>query len=187
MNRMRNRRYCEGAKHIGMFYNLLDGNGIDIGSGGWPIVPWAIQIELSIDKFEAYNQRVGAEPIEWMDDSFTIEGGFALPFRDGVLDWIYCSHVIEDFSRTDHWPKIFAEWSRCLKKGGAAIVLVPEVKLWAEALAKGQPPNCAHWAPEPSVGDMSKVAVTCGFETLREELTDQYEGDYSILGLFKKL
>ena len=138
-------------------------------------------MELSAEKFAWYNQRPIPPEIEWRGADL-----FNLPFKDGVLDFLYASHLIEDFSREEVWPKLFAEWRRVLKSGGYMVLLVPEVNRWAAALRKGQPPNCQHWAPEPSEGDMTRVAVAAGFAVVSERLTNLSPEDYSILGVFQK-
>lgn len=172
----------ESAKYISLTRRYLNGHGVDVGSGGWPVVPWAIQVELPRQRFEHYNQRPLPENIQWTCDLFH-DG---LPFKDGALDFVYSSHLIEDFSQEQHWPLLFREWARCLKKGGLLVVLVPEVVRWNEAIKKGQPPNCSHWAPEPSVGDLSKAAAAAGLTVLKDELTNLTPEDYSILGVFEK-
>ena len=72
-----------------------------------------------------------------------------------------------------------------LKPGGNLIVLVPDRTLWHQAIANGQLPNPYH-KREPELGEMSKDAVAAGLTVVKEELTAVYEGDFSILGVFKK-
>lgn len=169
----------ESAKYLHLTKKYLTGNGVDIGSGGWPVVPHAIQIEQPADKFLAYNQRPINPDIEWQGDIFH------LPFQNNVLDFVYSSHLIEDFSQ-EVWRELFLEWSRCLKVGGFMVLLVPEVTRWAAAIKRGQIPNCSHYAPEPSVGDMSRVASTVAMLCVEEGLTNVSPEDFSILGVFTK-
>ena len=179
----------ESSKYLAFTLPYLVGNGLDIGSGGWPVVPWAIQVELPAEKFLYYtNGRPIPATTEWLGDICN------LPFKDGTLDFVYSSHLIEDFSRTElpdqpelpTWPKLFKEWTRCLKPGGYLVILVPECELWAAAIARGQPPNCSHWAPEPSVGDFTEAAKAAGLIVIEERLTKIDDKDYSILGVAKK-
>lgn len=108
-----------------------------------------------------------------------------LPFDDASLDAVYVSHYCEDVPQSK-WPELFGEWKRVLKPGGYMIILVPEVERWNYAIrVLGQCPNCSHSAPEPSVGDLSRVALKLGLEIIEERLTDCYEHDYSILGCFR--
>ena len=173
--------FSESAKYLYMLLPYLVGNGVDIGSGGRPIVPWAISIELPADKFKHYNQRTDVPcGIEWLGDIFN------LPFKDGVLDWIFSSHLIEDFSRETIWPRLFTEWARCLRPGGTMVILVPDKERWAAAIEAGQTPNCSHFRPEPSVGDIGRVGSTCGLDVIEERLTNIDSRDYSILGVLRK-
>lgn len=170
----------ESAKYLALTRPYLKGNGVDIGSGGWPVVPWAIQIELPADKFRHYTAgRELPETVEWQGDIYD------LPFKDNVLDFVYSSHLIEDFSQND-WRRLFTEWRRCLKPSGYMVILVPEFVRWNAAIKAGQPPNCSHWAPEPSLGDLSAAARAVGMGIVEERLTDLSPEDYSILGVFRK-
>lgn len=171
----------ETEKYLHLTQKYCEGNGVDIGSQGCPVVPWAIQLEQPFEKFKHYTGGMDLpESVHWQGDARD------LPFKDGVLDWIHCSHVIEDWDQKT-WPKVFAEWKRCLKRGGYIIVLVPEVVRWNEAIKRGQCPNCSHWAPEPSVGDLSRAAhAVPGLKVLEDRMTDLNPEDYSILGVFQK-
>lgn len=165
----------EAAEVLHLTRPYLEGNGIDLGSGGWPVVPWAIQIELPPEEFRRYNSRELPETVEWRGDIF------ALPFKDKVLDFVHSSHLIEDFDHAKFWPILFAEWRRVLKPGGYMVVLVPEFHRWNEAIARGQPPNLSHCKPEPKLYECSHYAQKAGFEIVVEKLTDTRPGDYTIM------
>lgn len=170
----------ETNKYRHLVHQYCIGNGADIASGGDPVVPHAIQFELPEEEYAKYGGRP-SKLIQWrgapLDD---------LPFKDNVLDFLFSSHLIEDFPRS-YWNKLFAEWRRVLKPGSHFICIVPEFTRWNYALTElGQPPNDRHVKPEPSVGDMSAVATAVGFQVVSEALTDCYPNDYSILGIFKK-
>lgn len=165
-------------RHLTVKY--CQGNGLDIASGGDPVVPTAIQVELPEAEYERYNSgQAPGHPIEWRGTCFD------LPFKNDVLDYVYSSHLIEDFSR-DKWRELFDEWRRVLKPGGYLIIIVPEVSRWNRAVADGQPPNGSHSVPEPSVGDMSRISMEIGLEIVSEKLTECHPHDYSILGIFRK-
>src|SRR3990167_3043782 len=122
------------------------GNGVDVGSGGIdPVVPWAIQVELPSEEFTKYNQRPLPETVEWKGS------GLDLPFKDGTLDFCYSSHLLEDFA---DWNPALREWWRVLKIGGYLVILIPDKTRWAEALRRGQPPNCSH-AKEANTGELT--------------------------------
>lgn len=176
----------ETAKYLALTLPYLVGNGVDLGSGGWPVVPWAIQVEQTPEAFKSYTGRRVPSGVQWLGSIID------LPFKNRTLDWVYASHLIEDFCRenTDAhpitWHKCFEEWRRVLKPGGLLVVLVPDCKLWGEAIARGQTPNCAHFAPEPSLGDLSRVMKECDFEVVEERMTALTPEDWSILGVGRR-
>lgn len=94
----------ETSKFRHMTAQYCSGNGVDIGSGGDPVVPHAISVDLP----DPYT-RVGDSPIQWRGD------GTALPFMGGSLDFVYASHLLEDFA---DWIHPLTEWTRVLKSGG---------------------------------------------------------------------
>lgn len=159
------------------------GNGIDIASGGDAVVPWAISFELPEDKYNHYNSNQPPRgPIHWRSENAV----FRLPFRNGVLDFVYSSHLIEDYHQ-EQWIPMFKEWLRCLKPGGKIIVLVPEVKRWNYAVkVLGQCPNCSHHAPEPSLGDVSRAFEKLGMTDIEEFLTECVPNDYTIMAVGRK-
>ena len=106
----------------------------------------------------------------------------SLPFVSNSLDFVYSSHLLEDFLT---WMPILKEWVRTLKVGGYLVILVPDKELWAAALAKGQPPNCAH-KHESEVGELTSYAPELNVEVLKDELTAQFDGDYSVLFVARK-
>lgn len=162
----------EAAKQLKHIWPYLKGNIIDIGSGGWPVVERAIQIELPSDKFNEYTQgRKPAYPIGWHGSAFD------LPFKDGMVDTVFSSHFLEDveFSR---WPSVLREWSRVLAPGGNLVILTPDRVRWNDAIKRGQPPNCAH-RHEPIFGDVSRTGRNIGLRVVVERFCDDV--DYSVL------
>lgn len=154
------------------------GNGIDVASGGDPVVPWAISLDLPVDEYCYYTGQPDPhnEKFQWR--------GYAtdLPFKDETLDWVYSSHLLEDYL---HWGPVLKEWVRVLKPGGNLIVLIPDMKLWNEAVKNGQPMNAAH-RHEGKVGELSTYAENLNLEILEDRLTDSFPGDYSILFVARK-
>lgn len=51
-----------------------------------------------------------------------LSSGDDLPFKDGVLDYVFSSHVIEHFFDP---IKAIKEWYRVIKKGGYIIMVIP--------------------------------------------------------------
>ncbi len=150
------------------------GCGIDLASQGDPVVPWAWQLDLPNDDFLHYNAgHQIRSPVNLRTSAFT-------KFVEGEsLDFIYCSHLLED-RPFEEWEGIMRDWKSALKSSGLLIVLCPERNLWNEAIRKGQSPNCSH-RYEPLLGDLSSAGVAAGLETVVEEMTNVFEGDYSIL------
>ncbi len=173
-------------RHLTRPYCLLPngepGCGVDLASGGDPVVSWAWQLELPHDQYAYYNCNTPVRgPIQLRADAFTHRASEA-----DSLDWVYSSHLLEDKPR-DQWPAIMAMWASMLKPGGLLILLVPERTRWEAALRRGQSPNCSHAGPEPAVGDMSIAAVAAGLEVVEDRLTDLTPEDYTILGVFRRL
>lgn len=162
----------ETNKYLHLTLPHIHGNVIDIASGGWPVVPHAIQIELPQAEFAHYNSgRIPSVPIQWQGHATD------LPFKDGVVGCVYSSHLLEDFL---DWEPVLKEWVRVLKLGGTLIILVPDKVLWNEAIRNGQPPNCAH-RHEAHVGELSTYAERLGLTVIEDRLTACFPGDYSIL------
>ncbi len=164
-----------------LFLNGIPAVGIDIASGGHPCVPWAINFDLPEIAYQHYtNGGKPAVPLHMR--------GFAeqaLPFESDSFVWAYSSHVLEDFTY-DQWPALFREWSRIVRPGGHLIVLTPDRERWNYAIRElGQPCNCSHKF-EGSAGDMSRVAESIGLVTVMDRLTDLYEHDYGLIGVFRK-
>jgi SAM-dependent methyltransferase len=158
----------------------LIGNGIELATGGDPIVPTSIQFELSQASYAYYNSNQPIRgPVQWRDDKAI----FALPFKDGVLDYVASSHLLEDFY---DWVPLLTEWVRVLKPGGRLIVCLPDKVRWNRAIANGQPPNCAH-QHESFVGELSAYAAFFRLRVIEDKFTESPPGDYNILFVGEKL
>lgn len=100
------------------------GDGIDIGYGGDPIVPHAICFDLPTP----YN-RVGNHPQHLHGDARV------LPFKGGTLDWVYSSHLIEDFTY-DEQVFLLSEWVKVLRNNGLLILCAPDQQKYVAYNAK---------------------------------------------------
>ena len=134
----------ETAKYRHLTAQYCQGSGVDIGSSGDPVVPHAIQIDLE----KPYCPLIGDGPIHLRGDGTVLKW-----FAAESLDFVYSSHLIEDFYPAQ-WKAIFPEWSRVLKKGGYMVILAPEKERWRKAIEAGQPPNEAH-CHEPQSAELS--------------------------------
>ena len=114
------------------------GYGVDLGFGGDPIVPTAIRVDMPAPYTEVGEFRVqlggDATKLVW--------------FRDRVLDYVYSSHLLEDFEDTD---AVLREWLRVLKPGGRLIIFCPdEQQFRAHCACTGQ-----HYNPHHKHADFS--------------------------------
>lgn len=114
------------------------GAGLDIGFGGDPITPNAITIDLPTPYC-----IVGNSPQHLAGDARQLHW-----FKDSVLDYVYSSHLLEDFTK-DELPQVLKEWFRILKTGGTLIIYSPNQTLYLSHCKKNkQPPNPSHKIPE---------------------------------------
>lgn len=111
------------------------GLGLDIGFGGDAIVPGAITFDLPhpyCPSFEGHRQHLRGDCT-------------SLPFIcSGAFDWIYSSHLLEDFSYND-LVGVITEWRRILQPGGVLITNCPnQQRFLAHCQATGQSINANH-------------------------------------------
>ncbi len=171
----------ETAKHRHIVGFYVGGNGIDIGSAGDPVCDWAIQIELSQQSYRNYNlSRAQARLHFHADDAVT-----NLPFKDGTLDFLHSSHLLEDFA---DWQPILDEWSRVLKPGGFMIVSVPDHVRFRAYVQRHLPidvDNLSH-KRESFVGDLSAWLKPMGYSMLLDRFVSENPQEYSIIAVGKK-
>ena len=112
------------------------GNGIDIGFGGDPIVPYAICMDQP-SAYAKYNNKFKQQlhgdcrDLRW--------------FKDDVLDFVYSSHVLEDFPNPQD---LLDEWIRVIAPGGNLVLFLPDEQIYREDCKKrGVPPNPYHSNP----------------------------------------
>lgn len=173
----------ETAKHRPLVAHLAGGNGIDIGSAGDPLVPWAIQIELSAERYRAYNSTRPEARLHWhADDAVT-----NLPFKDGVLDFLHSSHLLEDF---EDWRPVLKEWDRVLKPGGYMIIAVPDHERFRAYVQRGKDAgydcdNLSH-RHESYVGELTKWLLPLNYSVILDRFVSENPQEYSIVGAFRK-
>lgn len=121
------------------------GYGVDLGFGGDPIAPHAIRVDMP----QPYTQ-LGDQPVQL--------GGFAERlewFRDETLDFVYSSHLLEDYDDTE---AVLREWLRVLKPGGRLIIYCPdEQRFRAHCQATGQPYNPHHKHADFSLAFVKRI------------------------------
>lgn len=171
----------EAAKYRHLVAPHCTGCGVDLGSQGAAIVPWALSLDLPEDQFLKYSGGTPPKgPIHLRGDVTK-----RLPFDAGVFDFVVISHVAEDFPRHE-WPRLFKEWTRILRSGGSFVCLVPDQERWWAYVKAGGVHNFAHQQPQPNLGDMSAAAIQAGLFVLSEAYTDVYPGDYTMLMVSRK-
>ena len=146
------------------------GNGIDIGSQGSPVNINSIQIEYDRLRF------ADDVPIH-----LECDGTQNLPFKDNVLDYVYSSHLIEDYV---DWTPILNEWNRMIKINGHVVIMVPDHVNFRECVSKGQADNLNH-KHESYPGELSEIYKQhfSNFEIVCDYITD----NYNILFVAKKI
>lgn len=128
-----NWKFSETSKARNRLAPHCKGNGLDVGYGGDPIVPWAITVDNVVcDDNTYYN------PLHLLSDCKN------LPFKDNSLDFIYSSHLLEDF----YWHEILLilkEWIRIIKPRGRIILYQPDQFLYEKHCTKNNMgPNINH-------------------------------------------
>jgi len=88
------------------------GNGLDLGYGGDPIITGAITLDINENCL-----LVGNRPLNLKGNAANLYW-----FKDSVLDYVYASHLLEDFSNT---KEVLEEWLRVLKVGGNLVIFSP--------------------------------------------------------------
>ncbi|MEX0777517.1 MAG: methyltransferase domain-containing protein [Phycisphaeraceae bacterium] len=126
------------------------GYGADLGPGGDPIVPAAVRIDLP----QPYS-HVGSLPVQLGGDACDL-----VWFRDNVLDYIYTSHLLEDYEDTQ---APLREWLRVLKPGGRLIIFCPDEQVYRRhCVSTGQPYNVAHKHADFSLQFVKRILLDLG-------------------------
>jgi predicted SAM-dependent methyltransferase len=151
----------ETSTRLHLLKPYCQGNGVDIGSQGSPVNINSIQIEFDRSRFEE------DVPIQWEGDGIS-----NLPFKNNVLDYVYSSHLIEDY---EDWTSILNEWNRVIKIGGYIVIMVPDHNKFRECVSKGQPDNLNH-KHESYPGELSSYYKKhfLNFDIICDYITDSY-------------
>lgn len=121
----------QARPHLAKF---CKGLGLDIGFGGDPIAPHA----LTMDMHNPYTSVGGAKQI-LRGTAADLQG-----FCDNSLDYIYSSHLLEDFTYRE-LVQILAEWRRVIRPGGLIVTNCPDQKRFKNYIAEhNQGDNLAH-------------------------------------------
>lgn len=172
----------ETSKYRHITATFCMGDGVDIGSSGDPVVPHAIQVDLETP----YCPLIGDYPIH-----LRLDGAREITkvFKPGSLDFIYSSHLLEDFTSIEQ-EVIVLDWMSLIRAGGYLVILLPDKERWQRALAAGQPPNDAH-KHEGTPGELTRVVLHNaaylheGWEIVMDACPD--DNDYGIVFIAKKV
>lgn len=132
--------------------------GLDLGFGGDPISPKSITLDLPTPYC-----IIGNSPQHLSGDARSLYW-----FNDAVLDYVYSSHLLEDFPASET-VKALSEWLRVIKKGGLLILYCPNQHLYLLHCQKRKSaPNNAHKIYHFGLAYVVKI------------LQDSFEGQYSL-------
>lgn len=140
----------------GRLMPYCQGIGLDIGFGGDPIVPWAI----CLDRSEGSRGRASFKGFNF--PTHLPANADALPwFKDGVLDFVYSSHCLEDFKDT---VKVCQEWLRVIKPGGNLIIFCPNQQTYLNhCRVDGALPNQDHAHDDFGIVFLKKAIFSLGY------------------------
>lgn len=136
------------------------GYGLDLGFGGDPINDRAIRVDLP----QPYTQ-LGKYPVQLGGNADNLYW-----FADNSLDFIYSSHLLEDFDDT---KSVLKEWMRVLKVGGRLIIYCPdEQRFRVHCKNTGQPYNPHHKHAHFSITFVKQLLAEQGETTFIHENPD---------------
>lgn len=126
------------------------GYGVDLGFGGDPISLGAIRV----DSPRPYADT-GSAPVQLGGDATRLHW-----FKDGVLDYVYYSHLLEDFPDTEG---VLREWLRVLKPGGNLVIFCPDEQIYRAHCARtGQMYNENHKHADFSLAKVKAILQKIG-------------------------
>jgi len=126
------------------------GDGLDLGYGGEAINETAICVDMPRKYCNYLDQpqhlHGDARNLHW--------------FKDDVFDYVYSSHLLEDFDDTE---SVLKEWVRVVKPGGKIILFLPDEQTYRKHCEKtNQPPNCMHKHDDFSLEYMERIILKIG-------------------------
>lgn len=128
-------------KRLAEYVDQYNDVGVDVGFGGDPFLSNSICFDLA----NPYT-KVGASVQHLAGDCRS------LPFLDCSLDYIYSSHLIEDFTY-DEQVDILFHWATKIKVYGRILLVGPDQQKFLQHCKNtGQPLNLAHKEEDYSFG-----------------------------------
>jgi len=151
--------HSETSKARPRLSKFCQGNGIDLGYGGDPIVPTVITMDLPMPY-----TKLGDHPQNLAGDARDLYW-----FKDNVLDYVYSSHLLEDFPPQE-MAAVLREWLRVIKVGGVLVLYGPDEQAYrAHCKKTGQDYNPSH-----------KID-NFGLKYLKSVFEQNFQGTYSIV------
>lgn len=156
---------------------FCNGIGLDIGFGGSAITPTAITFDMPRSYVGSYEGHTQILRGDCRNLNFIC---------DNSLDYVYSSHLLEDFTYKDLIP-IVKEWRRIIKNDGLLITNCPDQKKFlAHCKKTGQPINLAHKEQDFSLQNFqSKIVANTG--KWQEIFVEPNAGSYSWYLVLKKI
>src|SRR5574337_68290 len=142
-------KYCKGC-------------GVDLGFGGTAISRSAIAVDREEhDPSRARNPD--AMPTHLVGDVRNLYW-----FRDGVLDYVFSSHCLEDFVDVE---AVLKEWLRVIKPGGYLVLFLPDEVVY-RSITPDEIRNQAHKHPDFSLQFVKNCLHNLGYgeETVAHEM-----------------
>ena len=174
-------RRSETSRYRKLLASYCQGYGLDIGFGGDAIKPSAIRVDLPLP----YTHVGAGASVQLGGDCRALDW-----WRDGVLDYVYSSHLLEDFPE-EETAAILREWTRILKLGGRLILLLPDQQRYlahcrriGEINADGVLGNAHHSISQFSLEYVDAVATSLGM--LRQIAAYPSLGPYSFAVIYEK-
>lgn len=164
----------QGAEANKVMWELVPytrGFGLDLGCGPYKAFSHFIGIDNRID-----TQMFGIQ----MNPDMTIPDCCDLPFKDGAVDFVFSSHLLEHIA--DH-KKALSEWWRVLKEGGRMCLYLPHKnfypqvhgkEIWEKWIVDNKGGHVEKDDLRPVVEEYAKWREGNGFKTTGEKYAGTY-------------
>lgn len=165
----------ETSKVRSMVIPYCNGYGCDIGFGGDKIVK---ENCVGIDYPKPYT-KVGEDKVDIGVDLFKEN----IPVADNTFDYVYSSHLIEDFEDTDN---ILKEHIRILKNEGLLILVFPDQNIYERYCRKYYLPlNAMHKHKNMGLAFIRKCIAGLSLQKTVEVFSSNCDIDYNVVCVYK--